>query len=473
MQQTTLYEKIEAKEYGKRTTFEVKAPTEFLAIDPRIWVKYTFSFDGNLGQYFHGIDEDGYSVTGRTTDATIAFRQGWCVARGMLNVCAKINDKTVVQHQPRDYIDGLSRMFITKREAETQCSGGAFDSDTMVHDEESYLTDLSVEIDENGTDAYKIQLYPDLGSHSNEEGNYYMMLPGQDCKLYNKGFKKRRYKFFSEGMRNDTTSSVSEANIADRTVNADDCVFELWEPLPFEPFALFPKYQPGKELSCINRLEVRIEFENNLWDYMMCGWYTDTQRNEPDLYVPKIEMTVAPEICVRYIPRIIPPEKITSLNVHHSVYQIFDVDRSANTRLVKGTNTFTFDIAPDTDKVYFYMKRHRGDYEIPTEAFLGIEEIQIKTPNADHYLDARQLFDQYNAVSHNHDLEFDDYRYTKSVACISVRELRLDQRLHMIVKWRNLWKLPQMYTNPAYYIDDGSVQYKAVLIMDKKVEIHC
>lgn len=476
MQQTTLYEKIQASQYGKVTTFEVRAPTPYLAIDPRIWVRYVLKFSGNLSQYFYGFDDTAQvnELVGRTEESTLAFRQGWCVARGINQVIAKINDKTVVQHQPRDYLDGLSRLFITTQEAKTQCSGGAFDSDTMIHDEPDYMMAQSVNVDEAGVDQFRINFYSDLGYHGDGDGDYNIMIPGHGCQLFNRGFKSRRYKFFNEGLRNDTTLGVDETAIEDRVPSSDSSLFEVWEPLPFEPFALFPKYQEGKELSCINRLEVRMKFENNLWDHIMCGYYSDYQRTEEgSAFIPTISFSIAPEMCVRYIPRVIPPEKITSLNVHHSVSQIFEVDRSSEKRMIQGKNTFTFDIAPDTDKVYFFMKRRDITFETPTETFLGIEEIQIKTPNADHTLDVRQLFDNWNQVSHNHDLSFDDYRYTKSVACISVRELRLDQRLHMIVKWRNIWKVPTQYSRPAIDIDDGTIYYRAILIMDKKVGIHC
>jgi hypothetical protein len=297
------------------------------------------------------------------------------------------------------------------------------------------------------------------------------MIPGSQCRLYNRGFKERRYKFFREAVRNDTTTAYNSHLVEEQVPNYTTCKFELWEPLPIEPFSFFPKFQPGKELSIVKKLNIRIQFENNLIDFICCGRYDEAQINDANLR-PKMQMSAAPKMCVRYIPKVIPPERIQSLNVHYADSQIFKLDRTSDSRLLTGTQRFTFDIAPDTDKVYFYMQKRDQGFEIPTETFLGIEEIQIKTPNADHVLDARQLFDNWNMVSHNHDLEFDEFRYTKSVACISVRELRLDQRLHMIVKWRNAWKVPSMYDKDGTAIDDGEVYYNGVLIMDKKVQIH-
>lgn len=480
MQQTTLYETVLASQYGKLTTFEVRAPTDYLAIDPRIWVKYTIKVSGNLAGFYHGILADGNLCIHRTEDKMVAWRQGWCVARAMQNVQCKLNDKTVVTHKPRDYIDPLTRMFMTDQEARTQSSGGAFDSDSMIHDEESDLinyekADVIVEdpVDEDDPEPedFSIALYPDLGLQGNVPDNVYLLAPGTQCQMVNRGFKDRRYKFWKEGMRNDETLTVNENSVATGVPTADTCKFELWEPLPIEPFALFPKYQEGKELSIVRRLELRITFEDDLIEYMACGRRSEEELEE--LSDPlTLSLSEAPMLAVRYIPRVIPPERIQSLNVHYADYKIFSIDRSSNTRLVRGEQDFTYDIAPDTDKIYFYMHRRKMGFAYPTEHFLGIESIQIKTPNADHMYDARQLFDNWNSVSHNHDLCFDDFRYTKSVACISVRELRLDQRLHMIVKWRNIWKVPQLYNSAAVGVDNGTVSYRAVLIMDKKVEVH-
>jgi hypothetical protein len=107
MQQTTLYETVEATQYGTQTNFEIQAPTGYLAIDPRIWVKYEFEFTTTLADYYHGLDDDLDATFTRSTNKNIAWRHGWCVARGMQTVVCKINDKTTVTHKPRQYLDAL------------------------------------------------------------------------------------------------------------------------------------------------------------------------------------------------------------------------------------------------------------------------------------------------------------------------------------------------------------------------------
>ena len=59
MQQTTLYETVEAETWGTNVRFIVRAPTEHLAIDPRVWIKWTFRFDGDIVHYYAGTDDDG------------------------------------------------------------------------------------------------------------------------------------------------------------------------------------------------------------------------------------------------------------------------------------------------------------------------------------------------------------------------------------------------------------------------------
>jgi len=395
----------------------------------------------------------------------LSLRQCWAVARAIDQCTCKINDKNIVTHIPRHYIDALSRLYITENHARTQTSGGVFDSGTMGAEMPGDLVNTSTVLDEDGETqlCYPFGDVPDstvLGTDVN-----IMHAVHADAEFYNRGHYKRCFKLFKLLTKGDPLADV--AADVDERFPADGTILELWEPIPIVPFAMFPKFQGGSNISYARKIEVNMKMSRELLVKIFFGV------TSPNFPTPKVKM-LEPRAYIHQ-QGIDPDFRVPrSMPTHHCSIVAFDIDRTSDHPLTKGeTDWLKYDIAPESDKAWFYCARQSYSLDFPTEHFLGMDKIEIMTPKTHMYLDARQLYDLWRAEGVNNDLTFEDWRDTKAVCVLDCKKLQLFRRVQFKVYWRNAWKIHARYNRDAVrYDDDASVKYEARLIFSGTSEFY-
>jgi hypothetical protein len=481
-EQLTLYESRDAESWSNRNVrFRIVTSNENRSIDPLIWVKWTFKFTNtrDISRYYtENNPGDALNAMGiPADDKYMATRHCWCVQRAMENISVKVNDRNVISHCPRDYTDALSRIYIDARKACVESSGGAFDCGSM-----DTNTPSDVSIPREMTDEIWVVSVGDIGSANMysadlpvdyddvKRGDTEIHKLPSDSTLTNHGLQKRIVETFKRLQSRDTNIAVNGAAQSNMAPTNANTTLVLYEPLPVEPFALFPKFMSGRGLDFAKKMDININLASNMADLILNYRAGNSGVANTDV-VPVLELASAPKILVRYVPNT-GIERPLVLPVHYMVCKSFDVDRTSNNIYVEGTNKFKFDIHNDSKKLYFYLRRATYSGTYPTEHFLGIERLVVITRTARHDLDVRQLYDQYTRESVNKDLDFENYRKTKTVAILDKDELDIGQRVELHATWRNYWKIPRIYAKESVAIDDGVVGYQACLIVGNNVEFH-
>lgn len=457
-EQFELFEEVPSHGTLSNIRFIWETPLPRRSINPLIWIKYTLKIS-NYSQFYirdNNAADDEYTYAAEP--AALALRQGWAVARGIDSMTIKINDKNVLFHVPREYLDPLSRMFISKSEAEGQCSGGVFDNGSYNYDNGSNFNTQITAANMNRATS----IVTDFGHCADDDNQNFIHIPSSATKLYNTGLLSRQGKFYRYLLDLNTSPITNDIE----AYLDEDLSFEVWEPLPINPFTMFPKFMPGYPLDYIKRLEVSMQMNSNLNDLILFG-------RRGTLDKPTIEITNVTSY-VQYNPPLLDAQKKpVAMPRWYSEQASFDVDRASDAIYLSGeTGWFTFDIRPESVKVYLYIQRRDMDFEIPTENFLGIETLYVKTPNVDYKVDSRQLFDMWRAESRGNNISFDDWRRTKSVCVLDVAKLRLKRRVKFKVKWRNYWKYPRRYAQNEVRNDTGTVTYDLRCLYSGNIELH-
>lgn len=457
-QQHDVYRKISVGLSGRTATLFIETTRPNMTINPLIWMKWKVRMTG-LADFYYSNDAGGNDVAYPDGVRSISARQCWPIARAIDEVTCKINDKNIVRHMPRHYLDPLSRLFISQNHARTQSSGGEFDSGdfatTMPGDYNYVISQTDMD------DAFQLVARYAATDATKDAANI-VHTAYDGVKDYNEGFFRRCAKLHRKAL-----AAVEDAEFDDAPVDQGpdngDIEIEFYEPVPIVPFACFPKFMSGNNLSYARRIEVRMTFNPDLLSTAFYG-----------INAGGVTATlIQPEAYIHMTP-IDPHARIpTSMPVWTAAVNYITIDRSSDLVNLDGeTKWLQYDIAPEATRAYFYIARHDLAPGYPTEHFLGINSIEYKTPNAHQELDARQLYDIYRAEAVSNDLEFEDWRNHKAVCVLDCQKLKLVRRVQIKVKWRNRWKLAKKFTLEHEVTDDNECLYEARLLYSTTTEFY-
>lgn len=458
---TVLYEEVAADSWSQnfiQFSFETSRPN--YTINPLIYIKYRFKLTGLDNLWYHTDNAVQYPYSeGKNY---IAFRQGWCIARGILSATTKINDKNIIRHNPSMYMDPTSRLYISAKQARQLCSGGPFDSGDFGH---SSPQDLLDDVTANDVAARDTQLMSDFGWDALGGSTYNAVHAFPSESSYNKGFYERMQKLY----KNIISKATVDYDVADQfdiVPNADD-VFEVWEPIPCAPFVMFPGMIATQNLSFAKKLDVRLQLAPNMVPYMFEG-----ELNGQNL--PTIEW-LEPQACVKYELRDTAVQVPRSIPVFTEDRQLFTINRSSDSIYLSGsTKWLTFDISPSVSKIYLFCRKAGRTFSDMTEHFLGIEKLQVHTPVKRHTLSSRQLYEDWTRECVDADsLSWDEWQNNKSVCVLDTNAMKLFRRVKIKVFWRNAWKIPRRYNKEPEGLDDGAaVDYECTLIYSTMTELN-